>query len=129
MVALDKARGQAHAAAEVLKEEIEKVGDKQTFTYLLIFFSDFQIEGLNFKQLQNEIVMHEKRHKQYEKIIEDWKKKVEDLQTELEEANKEAKVEAEETVKVGHQLDEAKELSERLKRENKNLSGNWIFVH
>lgn len=91
------------------------------------FTQRFSNWRLKFEQLQNEIVLHEKRYKQYEKTIEDWKKKVEDLQTELEEANKEAKVEAEETVKVGHQLDEAKELSERLKRENKNLSGNWII--
>ena len=67
---------------------------------------------------------HEKRQRQFDRLVDDWKRKVSDIQNELDNAQKESRSNAAETYKFKGQLEEANETIEVLRRENKNLSGN-----
>ena len=69
------------------------------------------------------ITQHEKRQRQFDKLVDEWKRKVVDLQTELDNSQKESRSNAAEAYKNKAQLDENREVIEALRRENKNLSG------
>jgi len=74
-------------------------------------------------QSQALIGQHEKRERQFDRLVDEWKRKVLDLQTELDSAQKEARSNAAEVYKLKAQLDENRETIDALRRENKNLSG------
>lgn len=76
-----------------------------------------------YKQLQAINAQNDKRQRQFDKLIDEWKKKVSDVQLELESSQKEARANASEVYKTKAQLEEAQEVIEGLRRENKNLSG------
>ena len=69
------------------------------------------------------ITQHEKRQRQFDKLIEEWQRKVVDLQTELDKSQKESRSNAADAYKFKAQLDENREVIDALRRENKNLSG------
>jgi len=69
------------------------------------------------------IAQHDKRQRQFDRLVEEWKRKVVDLQTELDNAQKESRSNAAEAYKFKTQLDENREVIDALRRENKNLSG------
>lgn len=75
-------------------------------------------------QLQAINGQNDKRQRQFDKLVDEWKRKVSDVQAELEAAQKEARANASEGYKTKAQLEEAQEIIEGLRRENKNLSGN-----
>lgn len=74
-------------------------------------------------QCQAVIAQHDKRQRQFDRLVEEWKRKVVDLQTELDNAQKESRSNAAEAYKFKTQLDENREVIDALRRENKNLSG------
>jgi len=79
-------------------------------------------------QAQAVNVQNEKRQRQFDKLVEEWKRKVADLQIELENAQKESRSNAADSYKSKAQLEEVQETIEALRRENKNLSGNFVSV-
>lgn len=68
----------------------------------------------------------EKRQRAFDKTVDEWKRKVSDLQHELDNANAESRGNAAEVFKLRAQLDESHDSIEALRRENKNLSGQYI---
>jgi chromosome segregation ATPase len=86
--------------------------------------SQMEIDALvaEVEKCQAIIAQHEKRQRQFDKLVDEWKKKVTDLQSELDNSQKESRVNAAEAYKYKAQLDETQEVIEALRRENKNLS-------
>jgi len=80
-------------------------------------------------QHQAVITQHEKRQRQFDKLVDEWKRKVVDLQTELDNAQKESRLNAAEAYKYKAQLDENREVIDAIRRENKNLSGLLYIVY
>ena len=78
---------------------------------------------LTWLQCQAVIGQHEKRQRQFDRLVDEWKRKVADVQSELDAAQKESRSNAAEAFKFKAQLDENKETIDALRRENKNLSG------
>jgi len=74
------------------------------------------------------IAQHEKRQRQFDRLVDEWKRKVVDLQTELDNSQKESRSNAAESYKYKAQLDENREVIDALRRENKNLSGQQRFI-
>jgi len=74
-------------------------------------------------QCQAVITQHEKRQRQFDKLVDEWKRKVLDVQTELDNCQKESRSNAADAYKCKTQLDENREVIDALRRENKNLSG------
>ena len=64
----------------------------------------------------------EKKQKQFDKLIGDWKQKCEDITAELDISQKEARSFSTELFKMKSQYAESQEVSEALRRENKNLA-------
>jgi len=81
------------------------------------------------RQHQAVITQHEKRQRQFDKLVDEWKRKVVDLQTELDNAQKESRLNAAEAYKYKAQLDENREVIDAIRRENKNLSGLLYFAY
>jgi len=75
------------------------------------------------EQCQAVITQHEKRQRQFDRLVDEWKRKVMDLQIELDNSQKESRSNAAEAYKFKAQLDEDREVIDALRRENKNLSG------
>jgi len=67
----------------------------------------------------------EKRQRGFDKVIDEWKRKVADLQVELERSQKESRATAAEVYKLRAQLEESTDAIEAVRRENKNLSGDF----
>ena len=78
---------------------------------------------ITYLQCQAVIGQHEKRQRQFDKLVDEWKRKVVDLQTELDNSQKESRFNAAEAYKCKTQLDENREVIDAVRRENKNLSG------
>ena len=78
------------------------------------------------RQAQSVNAQNEKRQRQFDKLVDEWKRKVADLQIELENAQKEARSNAADSYKIKAQLEETHETIDALRRENKNLSGNFF---
>jgi len=74
-------------------------------------------------QFQAVIAQHEKRQRQFDKLVDEWKRKVTDLQSELDGSQKESRANAAEAYKFKTQADEHREVIDAVRRENKNLSG------
>ena len=68
----------------------------------------------------------EKKLRSFDKVIDEWKRKVADLQTELERSQKESRATAAEVYKLRAQLEESQDTIEAVRRENKNLSGEFL---
>jgi myosin heavy chain 6/7 len=83
--------------------------------YLAYIFFNWQGQAIN--------AQHEKRQRQFDKLIEEWKRKVSDLQNELDNAQRESRSNAAEAYKFKSQLEETQEVIESLRRDNKNLAG------
>jgi len=79
-------------------------------------------------QCQAVIGQHEKRQRQFDKLVDEWKRKVTDLQTELDASQKESRANAADAYKLKAQLDENRETIDALRRENKNLSGQSRLI-
>jgi len=67
----------------------------------------------------------EKRQRSFDKVVDEWKRKVADLQAELERSQRESRANAAEVYKLRSQLEESNDSAEGLRRENKNLSGQY----
>ena len=81
-----------------------------------------------FRQSQATTAQAEKKHKVYEKAIEDLKHKVADVQSEVEMAQKECRNQASEVYRLRTQIDESNEAMDMLRKENKHLMGR-LFVY
>jgi len=79
------------------------------------------------RQCQAVIGQHEKRQRQFDRLVDEWKRKVADLQTELDNSQKESRANAADAYKLKAQLDENRETIDAVRRENKNLSG-YLFI-
>jgi chromosome segregation ATPase len=86
--------------------------------------SQLEIEALTAEidKLQAINNQHDKRQRQFDRLIEEWKRKVADVQTELDSVQKESRQHAADAYKFKTQLDETNELITSLRRDNKNLS-------
>lgn len=67
----------------------------------------------------------EKKQRAFDKTVAEWQAKYNDLQVELENAQKEARGYSAELFRVKAQLEEAHDTAEALRRENKNLAGEF----
>jgi len=61
-------------------------------------------------------------------VLAEWKQKYEESQTELESAQKESRSQSTELFKLKNSYEEVLDQLETMKRENKNLQGNYILV-
>jgi len=59
-------------------------------------------------------------------VVDEWKRKVADLQAELERSQRDSRAHAAEVYKLRAQLEESTDSAEGLRRENKNLTGQYI---
>lgn len=64
----------------------------------------------------------EKKQKQFDKLIADWRQKCEDITMELEVSQRESRLLSAEMFKLRAQYEESLELTESVRRENKNLA-------
>ena len=65
----------------------------------------------------------EKKQRAFDKTISEWQARIYDLQSDLENAQKETRSYSAELFRVKAQLEEVHDVSEALRRENKNLAG------
>ena len=84
--------------------------------------------SLDVEQSQAIANQAEKRQRAFDKTIDEWKRKVADLQGELENSQHESRGNAAEVYKLRSQVDESNESIEALRRENKNLSGEYFKI-
>lgn len=85
---------------------------------------DLMIEVERSQSIANQA---EKKQRAFDKQLDEWKRKCADLQTELEKSNAESRGHAAEVYKCKAQIEEGHDTIEALRRENKNLSGEWSF--
>lgn len=70
----------------------------------------------------------DKKQRMLDKQLSDWRQKCEELVTEVENCQKESRLHAAELFKLKTAHEEAVELGEALRRENKTLQGNTIYT-
>ncbi len=70
----------------------------------------------------------EKKQRAFDKTIDEWKTKAADLQSELENSQRESRSNAAEVYKLRAQIEEGQDGIESLRRENKNLSGQYYLM-
>jgi len=69
----------------------------------------------------------EKKGRAFDKTIDEWKRRVADLQSEMENSQRESRTNAAEVYKLRTQIEEQNDSMEALRRENKNLSGEYFI--
>ena len=65
----------------------------------------------------------EKRHRSFDKSVEEWRRKLSDVQAELDRSLSDGRSSSSDTFRLKAQIDETHESIKALRRENKNLSG------
>ncbi len=85
----------------------------------MIFLNPFQSNAL--------AAQAEKRQRQFDKTLDEWKKKCSDLNGELDQVNADSRTHAADVYKLKSQIEEYNDAMEALRRENKNLSGLYMY--